>query len=100
MPGVAYQGAEIVRRSVEIGHPVIYVSSNYRLNSFGFSASEELAQADLLNLGLKDQRLAMKWVKQHISEVSDGLAFLLPKDSFPLPSPPNALYKTDVALRK
>lgn len=71
MPGVCYQGAEIVRRSVEIGLPVIYVSSNYRLNSFGFSASEELAKEGLLNLGLKDQRLAMKWVKKHISKVSD-----------------------------
>ncbi|KIM94540.1 hypothetical protein OIDMADRAFT_135410, partial [Oidiodendron maius Zn] len=47
---------------------VIYVSSNYRLNSFGFSASEELAKEGLLNLGLKDQRLAMKWIKQHISK--------------------------------
>lgn len=71
VPGVSYQGAEIVRRSVEIGLPVIYVSSNYRLNSFGFSASEELAKEGLLNLGLKDQRLAMKWVKRHISKVSD-----------------------------
>jgi carboxylesterase type B len=44
-----------------------YVSSNYRLNSFGFSASEELAKEGLLNLGLKDQRLAVKWVKQHIN---------------------------------
>ncbi|KAK2768456.1 hypothetical protein FQN54_000311 [Arachnomyces sp. PD_36] len=68
VPGISYQGAEIVRRSVEIGHPVIYVSSNYRLNAFGFSASEELAKEGLLNLGLKDQRLAMKWVKQHISK--------------------------------
>ncbi|KAL5332203.1 Alpha/Beta hydrolase protein [Aspergillus crustosus] len=68
VPGISYQGAEIVKRSVDIGLPVIYVSSNYRLNSFGFSASEELAKEGLLNLGLKDQRLAMKWVKKHISK--------------------------------
>lgn len=68
-PGVAYQGANIVQRSVEMGKPLIFVSSNYRLNAFGFSASKEMADADVLNLGLEDQRLAMKWIAKEIDKV-------------------------------
>lgn len=65
-PGVFYQGANLVRRSQDMGQPIIVVSINYRLNHFGFSASQEMADAGLLNLGLEDQRNAMKWIQQNI----------------------------------
>jgi carboxylesterase type B len=44
---------------------VIVVTSNYRLNIFGFLASEELRKRDpegsTGNYGIQDQRAAMVW---------------------------------------
>lgn len=51
VPGVFYQGANLVKRSQDMGRPIIVASINYRLMSFGFSASQEMADAGLLNLG-------------------------------------------------
>lgn len=63
-----YNIGGLVRTSVDLGQPIIGVSANYRLNAFGFSASKEMEEAGLLNLGLEDQRVAMQWVQSHISE--------------------------------
>ncbi|KAM5540148.1 hypothetical protein V8D89_006288 [Ganoderma adspersum] len=60
-------GENVVARSIEIGHPVIYVSPNYRLNGFGFLPGKEMKEAGLTNLGLHDQREALRWVQKHIS---------------------------------
>ncbi|TFY52381.1 hypothetical protein EVJ58_g10049 [Rhodofomes roseus] len=60
-------GNEIVERSLVLNEPIIFVSVNYRLNAFGFLASEEVAQAGLTNIGLRDQRFGMQWVNQYIS---------------------------------
>lgn len=54
------------------GEPIIYVSMNYRLNSFGFLASSELAAAAqkgtaTLNAGLYDIQLALTWVRENIA---------------------------------
>ncbi|KAF7193480.1 putative secreted lipase [Pseudocercospora fuligena] len=64
--GVFYQGANIVKKSVAMGQPIVFASINYRLNHFGFTASAEFAQAGLLNVGLEDQRVAMRWIQQNI----------------------------------
>ncbi|KAG1810854.1 carotenoid ester lipase precursor [Suillus subaureus] len=56
-----------VNRSLQVHEPVIYVSMNYRMTSWGFLASEEVRQAGTGNLGLRDQRLALHWVKRYIS---------------------------------
>ncbi|KAL8292222.1 hypothetical protein RQP46_001688 [Phenoliferia psychrophenolica] len=64
-----YDGKTLVARSVAEGTPIIYVSANYRLNSFGFLGGKEIA-ADLTtsgNAGLMDQRLALEWVQKYIS---------------------------------
>lgn len=53
--GLIYQGGNIVSRSVEMNQPVIFVSANHRLNAFGFLASQEITDAGVSNLGLKDQ---------------------------------------------
>lgn len=49
---------------------VVVVTINYRLNVFGFLGSKELASTTLDkscgNFGIQDQRLAMKWVSEHI----------------------------------
>ncbi|KAI0731479.1 sterol esterase [Fomitopsis betulina] len=60
-------GNEIVERSLVLDEPIIFVSINYRLNAFGFLASEEVLQAGLTNIGLRDQRFGMEWVNQYIS---------------------------------
>ncbi|KAI0718159.1 carotenoid ester lipase precursor [Cerioporus squamosus] len=53
-----YDGGVIVKRSIELGEPVVYVSMNYR---------KEVKDAGVGNLGLQDQRLALRWVQKYIS---------------------------------
>ncbi|KAI9726851.1 MAG: hypothetical protein M1834_001487 [Cirrosporium novae-zelandiae] len=64
--GTFYNGTALVQHSVSIGQPVIYVGINYRLNGFGFMYSSVLKDANVLNLGLKDQYLALSWVHNNI----------------------------------
>jgi len=51
--------------------PVVVVSLNYRLGAFGFLAGKELQQkfagSGTGNYGIQDQRLALKWVRDHIA---------------------------------
>ncbi|KIJ35193.1 hypothetical protein M422DRAFT_181074, partial [Sphaerobolus stellatus SS14] len=61
-------GSTVVARSIALGEPVIYVSANYRLSAYGFSASKEIKAAGLSNLGLRDQRFAMEWVQTNIGQ--------------------------------
>jgi carboxylesterase type B len=59
-----YNTSFTVQNSVKIGQPIIAVTINYRLSAWGFlSGSEELRDAGALNLGLRDQRLALQWVQ-------------------------------------
>ncbi|KAK6608067.1 sterol esterase [Botrytis cinerea] len=55
-----------IHASVAGGEPIIYVGMNYRVNIFGFPASEALRQNNSLNAGLRDQRLALEWIQQNI----------------------------------
>lgn len=68
-PGVFYQGANLVKRSLDMGQPILFTSVQYRLADFGFTASKEFEDAGILNLGLEDQRNAMRWVQQNIEKV-------------------------------
>ncbi|KIJ19264.1 hypothetical protein PAXINDRAFT_8620 [Paxillus involutus ATCC 200175] len=61
-----YNGTVIVDKAIALGVPAIYVSMNYRLNAFGFLASQEVKDAGVGNLGLRDQRLALYWVQKYI----------------------------------
>jgi carboxylesterase type B len=61
-----YNGTIIVNRSIALNEPVIYVSMNYRLSAFGFLASQEVKDAGVGNLGLQDQRMALRWVQKYI----------------------------------
>lgn len=56
LQGVIYQGAHIVKHSMDMGQPIIFVSANHRLNAFGALASQEITDAGIPNLLLKDQR--------------------------------------------
>ena len=49
---------------------LVVVTSNYRLNVFGFAASELLrsrdAEGSTGNYGIQDQRMALQWVQENI----------------------------------
>ncbi|PVF96550.1 alpha/beta-hydrolase [Serendipita vermifera] len=48
-------------------HPdIIFVSLNYRLNIFGFPSSPAITSQDK-NAGLRDQFLAIEWIRQNIA---------------------------------
>ncbi|KAL7286277.1 hypothetical protein TKK_0019453 [Trichogramma kaykai] len=48
-----------------IDHDVVYVHANYRLGVLGFLSTEDDVVAG--NMGLKDQSLALRWVKENIA---------------------------------
>jgi carboxylesterase type B len=64
----------MVQNSVAIGKPIIGVSINYRLSAWGFLFSREVTGSGDTNLGLRDQRLALHWVKENI----DGFGGISP----------------------
>jgi carboxylesterase type B len=63
-----YNTSFMVQNSVAMGKPIVAVNVNYRLSAWGFlSGSEELVESGELNLGLRDQRLALHWVQENIA---------------------------------
>ncbi|KAF7984603.1 hypothetical protein HWV62_12801 [Athelia sp. TMB] len=61
-----FDGSLVVQKSIDIGLPVIYVSFNHRIGGFGFLASQEITDAGVANLGLQDQRQALRWIQKYI----------------------------------
>jgi len=47
--------------------PIIGVSLNYRLSAFGFLGSKQAHDAGATNIGFRDQRLALRWVKENVA---------------------------------
>ncbi|KAM6527605.1 hypothetical protein FALCPG4_008660 [Fusarium falciforme] len=63
-----YDQSKVVDLSVVMGQPLIAININYRLNVAGFLDSTELRVAGFkANRGLRDQRLALQWIKKYIS---------------------------------
>lgn len=62
-----YNLSFIVQQSVEAGKPFIGVGVNYRLQGFGFLFGNEVLEAGAANIGLHDQRLALRWVQENIA---------------------------------
>ncbi|KAF3918985.1 Acetylcholinesterase [Dactylellina cionopaga] len=56
----------MVDQSVKLGTPMIGIAINYRLGGLGFISSRQVAGTKNLNLGIKDQRLALHWVQENI----------------------------------
>jgi carboxylesterase type B len=62
-----YDGSNIVQKSIALGQPIIWVAVNYRVGGFGFLPGKEIKADGASNLGLKDQRLGLKWVQENIA---------------------------------
>ncbi|TFK46123.1 alpha/beta-hydrolase [Heliocybe sulcata] len=62
----AYDPTRIIQRSADGQQPVIFVSFNYRVNTFGFLASQHVPSEDL-NAGLQDQAMALTYIQDNIS---------------------------------
>ncbi|EXJ69304.1 uncharacterized protein A1O5_07340 [Cladophialophora psammophila CBS 110553] len=63
-----YDHAKLIQLAGANGVPVIGVGINFRLGLPGMLTSEELRQKGYKsNNGLRDQRAAFRWVKQHIA---------------------------------
>lgn len=43
------------------------MSLNYRVGGWGFLSSKKIVAADALNIGLFDQRLALRWIQENIA---------------------------------
>ncbi|KAI0800727.1 alpha/beta-hydrolase [Fomes fomentarius] len=56
----------LISRSQAIGKPIIFVSVNYRINTFGFLASRFVPPEDL-NAGLQDQRAALAFLQDNVA---------------------------------
>jgi cholinesterase len=61
-----YNTSYLVNASVAIQKPIIAVSINYRVGGWGFLASKEVSATGVSNIGLYDQRLALKWIQENI----------------------------------
>ncbi|THC97527.1 hypothetical protein EYZ11_003007 [Aspergillus tanneri] len=61
-----YNMSAIVSNSYEIGKPFIAVTLNYRLSAWGFLSSSQVTGSGNTNLGLRDQRLALQWIRENI----------------------------------
>ncbi|TBU54914.1 alpha/beta-hydrolase [Dichomitus squalens] len=61
-----YNPTFLIQRSVATSKPIIFVSVNYRMNTFGFLASSHVPASDL-NAGLQDQRAALEFLQENIA---------------------------------
>ncbi|KAL7939009.1 Alpha/Beta hydrolase protein [Trichoderma chlorosporum] len=57
----------LILESIKNGLPIMHVRMNYRLGLFGFAQSDALKGERSNNAGLRDQRLAMEWVRDNIA---------------------------------
>ncbi|KAI1459290.1 carboxylesterase family protein [Annulohypoxylon moriforme] len=56
----------MVLESVENGLPIVHVAMNYRVGVWGFAKSDALKSEGSENAALRDQRLAIEWVRDNI----------------------------------
>jgi carboxylesterase type B len=62
-----FDPTNLLTLSRDLDMPVIYVALNYRLTIFGFARTPLLKDQQSLNVGVRDQRVAMQWVKDNIA---------------------------------
>ena len=77
-----YNGSDVV---MESGYNVVLVNINYRVGALGFLSSKNVIRdGGDLNVGLLDQREALKWVQKHIKQVNGPTLLLRRGINFPL----------------
>ncbi|KAJ6511527.1 Alpha/Beta hydrolase protein [Mycena vitilis] len=64
-----FNASALVAHSISRETPVSYVSFSYRLGLFGFPQGPEAANQGLLNLGLRDQMMALEWIQKKYRRV-------------------------------
>lgn len=57
----------LIKLSMSIGKPIIYVALNFRLTIFGYARLPLLKDQKSLNVGMRDQRAGLQWVKDNIA---------------------------------
>jgi carboxylesterase type B len=62
-----YNQTFIVQQSAMAGMPIVAVSINYRLSSWGFLYGKDIQESGNTMLGFRDQRLALHWVQENIA---------------------------------
>ncbi|RDW85951.1 hypothetical protein BP5796_04276 [Coleophoma crateriformis] len=62
-----YEGAVLIKKSIDMEHPILFVAVNYRVGAFGFLAGKEVQAEGVSNLGFYDQRLGLQWVQDNIA---------------------------------
>jgi carboxylesterase type B len=62
-----YNQTFIVQQSAEAGMPIVAVSINYRLSSWGFLYGQEIQNSGNTMNGFRDQRLALQWIQENIA---------------------------------
>ncbi|KAK0123234.1 hypothetical protein ONS96_010233 [Cadophora gregata f. sp. sojae] len=62
-----YDGRNLVKTSIALGNPIIYVAVNYRLGFLGFPSGREAESHSATNLGILDSRWSLIWLQQFIS---------------------------------
>lgn len=58
---------KLVTLSKDINKPIIYVALNFRLSIFGYACLPVLKHLKSLNVGMRDQRAGLQWVKDNIA---------------------------------
>jgi acetylcholinesterase len=64
---ILYNLSWFVNAAQQSKKPFIGIAINYRLGYWGFLAGKELTAEGSLNLGLRDQRKALEWVRENIA---------------------------------
>lgn len=64
--GTTYNGPYLNTYAASTDRPFILVTFNYRLGIFGWGNGAEMAANGAANLALRDQILALQWVKENI----------------------------------
>lgn len=62
-----YNLSFIVQESAALGQPILGITLNYRLSAWGFLQGREVQEAGDTNVGLRDQRLALHWIRENVA---------------------------------
>ncbi|KAJ4295578.1 hypothetical protein N0V90_007591 [Kalmusia sp. IMI 367209] len=62
-----YNLSFIVQESANLGQPILGITLNYRLSAWGFLQGDEVRKSGDTNVGLRDQRLALHWIRENVA---------------------------------